>query len=77
VGWKFSRLRDRLGGKKAAVAIGHHILVIVYELLAEGTKCDEARYGDLSRKQEERLKRNAVRTLERLGFNVNLEQQDA
>jgi transposase len=72
LGWKFARLRDRLGGKKAAVATGHKILIIVFNLLNEGTVFDEGRYGDLSKKQEERLKRNAVKTLEKMGFSVQL-----
>jgi transposase len=77
LGHKFARLRDRMGGKKAAVAVGHTILVIVYHLLAEGTTYDEGRYGDLSRKQEERLVRRSLKTLARLGYTVTAEKQAA
>ena len=37
LGRTFRRLEVRLGGKKAAVAVAHKLLVIVYHLLNEGT----------------------------------------
>ena len=40
----FRRLEVRTGKKKAALAIAHNILVIVYYLLALGTCYEEARY---------------------------------
>ena len=47
LGRTFRRLEGRLGKKKAAVAIAHKILVLVYHLLAEGTEYDEQRYAHL------------------------------
>jgi transposase len=44
LGRTFRRLETRLGGKKAAMAVAHKILVLVYHLLAEGTMYDEQRY---------------------------------
>ena len=49
-----SALEVRLGRKKAAVAVAHKLLVIVYHLLSEGTVYDEQRYAHLQSKQEER-----------------------
>ena len=72
LGQTFRRLEGRLGKKKAAVAIAHKILVIVYHLLAEGTYYNEQRYDHLQPKQEERWRRHAVKTLERLGYSVVL-----
>ena len=62
------RLDGRLCKKKAAVAIAHKILVIVYHLLTEGTVSDEQRYAHLQPKQEDHWRRSAVKTLERLGY---------
>jgi transposase len=73
LGRTFRRLEARLGGKKAAVAVAHKILVLVYHLLAEGTRYDEQRYAHLQSKQEER-RRRAVKTLESLGYHVALEK---
>jgi transposase len=74
LGRTFRRLEGRLGKKKAAVAIAHKILVLVYHLLAEGTYYDEQRYAHLQPKQEDRWQRHAVETLERLGYRVVLEK---
>ena len=74
LGRTFRRLEGRLGKKKAAVAIAHKILVLVYHLLAEGTYYDEQRYAHLQPQQENRWQRHAVETLERLGYRVVLEK---
>lgn len=74
LGRTFRRLEVRLGGKKAAVAVAHKILVIVYHLLAEGTFYDEERYDCLQPRQEERQRKRAVQALEQLGYRVSLER---
>jgi transposase len=74
LGRTFRRLEARLGGKKAAMAVGHKILVIVYHLLAEGTLYDEERYDRLQPRQEEQQRKRAVKALERLGYQVTLER---
>jgi transposase len=73
LGRTFRRLEARIGGKKAAMAVAHKILVIVYHLLAEGTVYDEERYNRLSPQQEERQRRRAVQALQALGYRVTLE----
>jgi transposase len=77
LGYKCRQLQSRIGYKKAVVAIGHKILVIAYHILNEGKPYDEERYGDLHQKQEERLLKSSVRTLEALGYSVNLERKAA
>jgi hypothetical protein len=62
----------RVASKKAAIAVGHKILVIVYHVLSTGKAYDEARYATINTKQEERRKKAAVKTLERMGFMVDL-----
>jgi transposase len=68
------RLEGRRGGKKAAMAVAHKILVIGYHLLLEGTFYEEARYDHLQARQKERQQKRAVKTLERLGYRVTLER---
>jgi transposase len=74
LGRTFRRLEARLGGKRAAVAVGHKILVIVYHLLWQGTYYEEQRYADQQPKQEERDRKRAIKALERLGYHVTVER---
>jgi transposase len=74
LGRTFRRLEPRLGGKKAAVAVAHKILVIVYHLLQEGTFYEEERYDRLQPRQEERQRKRAIKVLEQLGYQVTLEK---
>jgi transposase len=70
LGRTFRRLEARLGGKKAAMAVAHKILVLVSHLLAEGTLYDEERDNRLSPQQEARQRRRAVQALQALGYRV-------
>lgn len=74
LGRTFRRLEARLGGKKAAMAVAHKILVIIYHLLAEGTFYDEQRYDHLQPQQEERQRKRAIKALEQLGYHVTVER---
>ncbi|HTF48833.1 MAG TPA: IS110 family transposase [Pseudonocardia sp.] len=75
LGERYRRIARRRGKKKAIVAIGRSILVIVWHLLSD----PEARYHDLgpdfydNRIGPDRKKRNHVRQLEALGFKVTLQ----
>ena len=70
----YARLRGRRGSKKAAVAVGHSILVICYHVLERGVPYEELGedYFDRRRSGEAYAKR-LVRKLERLGHKVALE----
>lgn len=75
LGERYRRLAKRRGKKKALVAVGRSILVIVWHLLSD----PEARFHDLgsdfyeTRLKPERGKRNHIRQLEALGYKVVLE----
>ena len=71
---QYARLRGRRGPKKAAVAVGHSILVIAYHILERGVPYKELGedYFDQRRSNEAYTKR-LVRQLERLGHQVALE----
>ena len=71
---QYHRIGARRGKKKAQIAVGHSILVIVYHLLTRKQPyCDlGANYFD-ERDRQAITKRCAVR-LQRLGFQVSLEK---
>ena len=73
-GRTFRRLEVRIGKKKAALAIAHKILVIVYHLLALGTSYEETRYDQWNPRQEARERQRAIKALERLGYTVTVER---
>jgi transposase len=68
------RLEVRIGKKKAALAIAHKILVLVYHLLAAGTCYAEARYDQYNPRQEARERQRPLKALERLGYTLTLER---
>jgi transposase len=75
LGERYRRIARRRGKKKAVVAIGRSLLVIIWHLLAD----PEARFTDLgsdfydTRINPERRRRNHIRQLEALGYKVTLE----
>ncbi len=75
LGERYRRIARRRGKKKAIVAVGRSILVIVWHLLSD----DQAHFHDLGpdyfdkRRGPERLKHSHVRQLEALGYKVTLE----
>ena len=70
---QFHRLRARRGAKRAAVAVAHSIITIVYHLLKDPQATFQELGGDFFIKRNKvQQQRWAVRTLETLGFQVSL-----
>jgi len=69
---KFYRLRARRGTKRAAMAIGHKILIAAYHMLATGLPYRDLGVSYLDGLEKRRTTRNLVRRLERLGYEVTL-----
>jgi transposase len=75
LGERYRRIARRRGKRRAIVAVGRSILVIVWHLLSDPT----ARFQDLgtgfydTRINAERVKRNHIRQLEALGYKVTLQ----
>jgi transposase len=69
---KFHRLKARRGAKRAAVAVGHRILISAYTMLSR--KVDYAELGEayLDRLDKKRTLSLLTRRIERLGFEVSL-----
>ena len=72
----FRRLSARRGAKRAAVAVSHTLLVMVYHVLSQGTEYKELGADYLDRLAPERLTRQLVKRQERLGHKVTLEPQE-
>ena len=70
----YARLRGRRGSKKAAVAVGHSILVICYHVLERSVPYEELGEDCFDRRRSsEAYAKRLVRQLERLGHKVALE----
>ena len=73
LGAQFQRLRSRRGAKRAAVAVGHSILVIAWHLLTTGQE-----YRDLgadyftNRRNSDAYKNYLLRELDRLGHTLSV-----
>jgi transposase len=70
---QYWRLARRIGKKKAAIAVGHSILVIAWHLLT--SDCDYADLGGdyFVRRDTDRQRQRAVAQLQALGYQVTLE----
>ena len=73
---QYHRLVPRLGKKKAAVAVGHSILRIVYYLLQRETTYQELGASYFDARHRDRVERRLVHRLEKLGFEVTLTPKD-
>jgi len=74
---QYRRLAKRRGRKRALVAVGHTLLGIIYHVLKRGTTYTELGPDFLERLEPERLTRQLVKRLERLGHKVVLEPRPA
>jgi hypothetical protein len=66
----YRRVAMRRGHKKAAVAVGHSILVAVWHILAKGVAYDELGASHFDQLRAQRLTRYYLRRLEELGVQV-------
>jgi transposase len=69
---QFRRLAARKGKKRAIVAVGHTILVIVFHMLKNHQPYRDLGADYFDRRNAEQLKRTLIRRLERLGLQVSV-----
>jgi transposase len=72
LGRTFHRFQIRMGGKKAAIAVAHKILVICFHLLNEAQFYDDGRYDFITERNLKRQKKRALTMLRQLGYQVEL-----
>jgi transposase len=75
LGARYRRVARRRGVKRALMAVGHTLLVIVYQVLRRREPYAELGADYYDRLQPERLTRHLVRRLEQLGHKVTLEDR--
>jgi transposase len=75
LGERFRRLAARRGRKRAIVAVAHEILQIIYYLLTRGTRYQDLGVAYSEERHRAAIQRQALRQLQRLGYEVNLTPQ--
>ena len=71
---QYHRLAARRGGNRAAVAVAHTILVIIYHMLKEGTAYQDLGADYFDKLNHDAVARRAIKRLEALGYKVTLEE---
>jgi transposase len=71
---QYHRLAIRRGAKKAAVAVGHSLLVIIYHVLTEEKDYEELGGNYFDERSRQAVEKQLVRRLENLGYQVSLTQ---
>lgn len=70
---QYQRLVIRRGGKKATIAVGHTLLVIIYHILSEDKDYEELGGNYFDEWDRQAVQKRLVRRLEKLGYEVKLE----
>jgi len=73
----FRRLAQRRGLKRAALAIAHSVLGIIYYMLRDGTAYQDLGVAYFQQLDKVKIERHHVRRLEQLGYTVTLSPAQA
>ena len=76
LGAQYRRLAPRRGKKRALMAVGHSLLVIIYHLLKEPVTFEELGSDYFDQLKPEQYRRYLVKRLESLGYEVNLKPKE-
>jgi transposase len=74
---QYRRLASRRGKKRALLAVGHSLLVIMYHVLKNQVEYQDLGPDYFDRLEPERLRRHLVRRLQKLGYDVTLTPKEA
>jgi transposase len=77
VGAQYRRIAARRGKKRAAVAVGHTILVMAYHVLTRRELYRELGPNYFDEHDRRRVERRLVARLEQLGYSVDLKREDS
>lgn len=75
LGAQYRRMSKGRGTKHAAVAVGHSILLIYYQMLTTGQPYEEKGESYFTQYDQHEKQRRLVKQLERLGYHVDLTPQ--
>ncbi len=70
---QYHRLAARRGGKRAALALAHSILVIAYYVLKRGVDYDDLGPNYFDERNRTAVVRRSVRRIEQLGYKVTID----
>ena len=70
LGEQYRRLRKRWGAKRAAVAVGHSILVVYYHMMTTGEPYHEKGVDYFRSRDPDLVERQPLDQLKRLGYQV-------
>ena len=70
---QYKRIAARRGKKRALIAVGHTILIIVYILLTRKQPYQDLGAAYFDQREQQRVERRLVQRLERLGYEVSLQ----
>jgi transposase len=76
-GAQFRRITRRRGPKRAAIAVAHSLLTVIYHVLSRGAFYEELGADYFDRRRPEQRARYHVRCLAALGFTATLEPIEA
>jgi transposase len=71
---QYRRIAARQGKKRALIALGHTVLVIAYQLLTRKLPYHDLGVAYFDKLEQNRVQRRLVRRLERMGYEVVLQQ---
>ena len=74
---QYRKIAARRGGKRAAVAVGHSILVICYHMIKNRTRYNDLGADYFQNRNKDAIVRQSVKRLQTLGFTVTLEEDVA
>jgi transposase len=69
---QFRRLAPKRGKKRALLAVGHSLLVVIYHVLKNNVEYRDLGPDYFTRLEPERLRRHLVKRLQTLGYDVTL-----
>jgi transposase len=70
---QYHRLAARRGKKKAMIAVGHTILVVIYHMLSRQKSYEELGSNYFDEQERQSVEKRLVRRLEKLGYQVELQ----
>ncbi|MCL4517492.1 MAG: IS110 family transposase, partial [Firmicutes bacterium] len=70
---QYHRIATRRGANRAAVAVGHTILVIIYQMLKHGTIYQDLGVNYFDERDRNATVHRAVKRIEKLGYKVTVE----
>lgn len=77
LGEQYRRISKRRGKKRAAVAVGHSILVIYYHMMLTGEHYQEKGVAFFQQRDKQQHERRLVQRLEHMGYQVTLQPRPA